>query len=345
MPSDDQRRSRLEGLNASIAAIPRRRFAHLPTPLEPLERLSEALGGPEIWIKRDDCTGLATGGNKARKLEFLVADAARQGCDTLVTLGRIQSNHARQTAAAAAVMGMRCVLILEELLANDTETYRTNGNTVLNSVLGADVRIVGPGGRTPAFIDEVLNELTESGATPYLVPVGGSDELGATGYVNAAFELDDQLIANDIHADALVMATASGGTQAGLVVGLGATGRATTVVGFSAAEGAAKQCTKVIDIADRCSASLGWPTIDPTAVIVHDNTLGAGYGQPDDRTIEAIRLFASTEGVVLDPVYTGKAAAGLVDGCRTGRFEAGTRLVFLHTGGQASMFGYEPIVR
>lgn len=324
--------------------VPRVRLGHFPTPLERLDRLSEALDGPEIWIKRDDCTGLATGGNKTRKLEFIVADAHSQGCDTLVTLGKIQSNHARQTAAAAAKAGMSCVLLLEQLAANRSETYNGNGNVLLDRILGAEVTVVAPGERTPAFAESQMAALSTAGRTPYLVPVGGSDAIGATGYVSCALELNDQLATLGLEADALVMATASGGTQAGLVVGLHAVGRDTDVVGYSVSRSAADQHAKVIEVINECSTHLRLEVPPDQLVGVEDHTLGPGYGQPERQTIEAIQLFARTEGIILDPVYTGKAAAGLIAGCRDGRFSDGKRVVFLHTGGQASAFGYENVL-
>lgn len=323
-----------------LDGVARVSLGHFPTPLERLDRLTDALGGPEIWIKRDDCTGLATGGNKTRKLEFIVAAAKAQGCDTLVTLGRLQSNHARQTAAAAARAGMSCLLILEVLEANQTTTYATNGNMLLDQMLGADVVVVGPGGRTDAFVEAQLNSLIADGRTSYLVPVGGSDAIGATGYVCCALEIDDQLRKLNLHVDHIVTATASGGTQAGLLVGLHAAARNTSVVGYSVAHDAETQAHKVAGIVDACAAHLQVEAPSAQTVLVEDHTLGPGYGQADAGTIEAIELFARTEGIILDPVYTGKAAAGLIYGCRSGRYAADQRVVFLHTGGQSATFGY-----
>ncbi len=324
-----------------LSGIRRIKLGHTPTPLERLDRLTRELGGPEIWIKRDDCTGLATGGNKTRKLEFLVADALASGCDTLVTVGKLQSNHARQTAAAAAKVGMSCVLLLERLAVNDTDLYARNGNALLNRLLGAEIVELAPGERTPAFTDAYLAELRADGSQPYFVPVGGSDAVGSIGYAACGIELDTQLIDLGLDAQHVILATGSGGTQAGMVIGLAAAQRSMSTLGFSVSDRAGVQAEKVIGVIGECSVRLGIPAPDPSLVLVEDDTLGPGYGQPDGQTIEAIELFARTEGIILDPVYTGKAAAGLIAGCRSGRFGANERVIFLHTGGQAGAFAYE----
>lgn len=324
-----------------LADVPRVPLGHLPTPFERLDRLSEALGGPEIWIKRDDCTGFATGGNKTRKLEFLLADALANGCDTLVTVGKLQSNHARQTAAAAANAGLRCVLLLERLDANDTEVYASNGNALLNRLLGAETVVLDSGSLSPELADQHLDRLRSEGSTPAYIPVGGSDGVGSLGYVACAVELTEQAAVAGVDVDHVVMATGSGGTQAGLVVGFGQLTGDVPVLGFSVSSDTAEQVDKVAVVADLCAARLGVDPPDRSRILVDDGALGPGYGRPDGSTIEAIELFARAEGIILDPVYTGKAAAGLVAGCRSGRFASGERVVFLHTGGQAGAFAYD----
>ena len=334
----------MSSIRHQLADHPRVPLGHLPTPLHRLDRLSEALGGPEIWIKRDDATGLALGGNKTRKLEFLVADAREQGCDTLVTVGKAQSNHARQTAAAAAVAGMGCLLLLEELPVEMGAGYAATGNVLLDRLLDATIELVPTGANTPDAIEARVTELAESGARPYLIPAGGSNAIGALGYVDAMVELADQAVAADLDLDRVVLGTGSGGTQAGLLLGADALGLDVEILGVSVAADEPMQIARVADVAEPCAELLGRTSVDVDRIVVDDRFVGPGYAQPDDRTIESLRLFATLEGIVLDPVYTGKAAAGLIDGCRSGRFGADERIVFLHTGGQPAVFAYADLV-
>lgn len=327
-----------------LAGIPRISLGHLPTPLERLDRLTAALGGPEIWIKRDDCTGLATGGNKTRKLEYLVADAQAKGCDTLVTVGKLQSNHARQTAAAAAKVGMSCLLLLEKLAANSSDDYRSNGNPLLNRLLGATTETFAPGRRTPEILEERLRSLSENGHTPYFIPVGGSNAVGSLGYMACAVEFRDQAAELGVDFQHLILATGSGGTHAGMLVGLEAVGLELPVLGYSVSDVAPIQIAKVAEVARMCADLVGDVVVPEDKIAIDDGFVGPGYGQPDERTVEAIELFARTEGIVLDPVYTGKAAAGLIDQCRSGRVGTGERVLFLHTGGQAGTFAYQAVL-
>jgi len=318
----------------------RRALGHLPTPLERLDRLTEALGGPEIWIKRDDCTGLASGGNKTRKLEFLVAAALEQGCDTLVTVGKLQSNHARQTAAAAAKVGLSCVLLLEQLTHDSPDEYVGSGNALLNDLLGATTEVFGPDARTPDVIEQRLDAIRRSGGSPYFIPSGGSNGVGALGYVAAAAEVAEQAAAANVEFDRVVLATGSGGTQAGLLVGMECLGETASVVGVSVSGDRVTLSEKVAAVAADCSRLLGAAPVAAGRVMIDDDYVGPGYGVPDRRTFEAIDLVASTEGVVLDPVYTGKAAAGLVDAVRTHQVGSDERVLLVHTGGQAANFAY-----
>lgn len=327
-----------------LARFPRVFLAHLPTPLERLDRLSAELGGPEIWIKRDDCTGLSTGGNKTRKLEFLMAEALAEGADTVMTQGATQSNHARQTAAFAAKLGLRCHILLEDRTGSNNANYNGNGNVLLDHLHGATTEKYAGGVDMQATMEEEAAKLQQTGRKVYIIPGGGSNPTGALGYVNCAFELVGQ--ANDRHLrlDHIVSATGSAGTQAGLVVGLQAINAQIPLLGFGVRAPQAKQEENVFALARKTAAKLGCPDVVKREDVRADcNYVGAGYGIPGSDTIEAVRMFAELEGILLDPVYSGKGAAGLIDYCRKGKFKKGERVVFLHTGGSAALFGYDQI--
>ena len=325
-----------------LARFPRVFLAHLPTPLEKLARLSHELGGPEIWIKRDDCTGLSTGGNKTRKLEFLMAEAQAMGADLVMTQGATQSNHARQTAAFAAKLGMACHILLEDRTGSNNHNYNHNGNVLLDHLHGA-VTEKRPGGTDMQAAMETLAEgMQAAGRKVYIIPGGGSNPTGALGYVNCAFELVGQANDRGLVIDHLVTATGSAGTQAGLVVGLQAINAQIPLLGFGVRAPQQKQEESVFNLAQRTAEKLGCPGIVARGDVVADcGYVGAGYGIPQHDTLEAIRMFAELEGILLDPVYSGKGAAGLIDYCRKGRFKKGERVVFLHTGGSAALFGYD----
>jgi len=315
--------------------LPRIRLGHLPTPLQEMPRLSRALGGPRLFVKRDDQTGLATGGNKTRKLEFSVGEATRRGADTLVTLGAVQSNHARQTAAAAAASGLRCVIVLR----GHAPPIAT-GNLLLDHLLGA--RIVFAGERTREEVaEDVVAEEKAAGHRPYLIPVGASDEVGAAGFVAALEELKGQLDALRLRVDRVVFASSSFGTQAGLCVGAKALGFEAQLAGIAIETEREELRTAVAGIAARLAARIGLQaSVAPGEVIGYDAYLGGGYavlGQPER---EAIQLVARHEGILLDPVYTGRAMAGLIDLVRRGEFGAGETIVFWHTGGTPALFAY-----
>jgi D-cysteine desulfhydrase family pyridoxal phosphate-dependent enzyme len=303
-------------------------LAHLPTPLEPADRLGAALGMEPgaLWVKRDDCTGLAGGGNKARKLEHLCADAVAAGCDTLVTGGGRQSNHARMTAAAANKLGLACTLVL----SSEAPAHPT-GNVLLDLVLGASIVWAGDldfDGAEEA-IDATAAALEEEGRRPYPIPVGGASAVGALGYVTAANELTAQLADLDL----VVVADGSGGTHAGLAVGLGDHRR---VLGVDV--GARPDLDEAVPAKAAEVASLAGMPPPAGAPAVDHGQRGDGYGSMTDACREAIDLAARTEGLLLDPVYTGKALAGLTAARRHGRVEADTRTVFLHTGGMPALF-------
>lgn len=324
-----------------LARFPRIHLAHLPTPLEPLPRLSEALGGPEIWIKRDDCTGLSTGGNKTRKLEFLMAEAVAQGAEVVMTQGATQSNHARQTAAFAAKLGMACHILLEDRTGFNDADYRANGNVLLDDLHGATREERGPGLDMNAEMEGVAEAWRAKGKKVYAIPGGGSNPTGALGYVNCAYELVGQANDRSLRIDRIVTATGSAGTQAGLIVGLKAIHAGIPLQGFGVRAPKEKQEENVFRLACATAEKIGAAGCFARGDVVADcSYVGEGYGLPRADTVEAIRMFAALEGILLDPVYSGKAAAGLIDWARKGRFAKGERVVFLHTGGAAGLFGY-----
>ena len=310
-------------------------LAHLPTPLEKLERLSKLLGGPEIWIKRDDQTGLATGGNKARKLEFLLAEAQAQGCDHLITVGAVQSNHCRQTAAAAARYGMGCSLILR---GQEPPTF--TGNLLLSRLLGAHC-FFADAAAVPAAMNEVAAQQRAMGRNPYLIPYGGSNVLGATSYVLAMEELLAQMQAINLNVDFIVFASSSGGTQAGLVLGARVLGFRGRILGISVDHAAETLRTQVGALATATSTHLGLGSVSVLDnVEVNDDYLGEGYAVMGEPEREALQILGQQEGVLLDPVYTGRAMAGLIDLVRWGAFTRGQTILFWHTGGTPALFAY-----
>jgi L-cysteate sulfo-lyase len=324
-----------------LARFPRLFLAHLPTPLERLDRLSEVLGGPEIWIKRDDCTGMSTGGNKTRKLEFLMAEAQAEGADIVLTQGATQSNHARQTAAFAAKLGLDCHLLLENRTGSKNPDYNHNGNVLLDHLHGATSETRPGGLDMHAELEAAAEQFRAQGRRPYTIPGGGSNPTGALGYVDCAYELLGQANARGLVIDHVVTATGSAGTQAGLVVGLKAINSGIPLLGFGVRAPKAKQEENVYQLALKTAGKLECPDVVQREDVVADcQYVGQGYGIPREDTIEAIRLFAELEGILLDPVYSGKGAAGLIDYCRQGHFKKGERVVFLHTGGSAALFGY-----
>ncbi|MGP4020379.1 D-cysteine desulfhydrase [Saccharopolyspora sp. 5N708] len=325
-----------------IARFDRFPLGHFPTALEPMDRLTAHLREhhaqvPNLWIKRDDCTGLATGGNKTRKLEFLVGEAVRQEADVLITQGATQSNHARQTAAAAARAGMECKLFLEKRQVRDEE-YELSGNVLLDDLLGAEIVDRVPAGTDMQQAMELLaDDLRANGRRPYVIPGGGSNPLGAVGYVGCAQELESAPVA----VDWVVHGTGSTGTQAGLVAGLRAMHSPARVLGISVRQPAQAQIDAVFGLAARTAALIGAEgVVAREHVLVDDRWVGQGYGVPTDAMVEAVRLVASTEGILLDPVYSGKGFAGLLGNIADGRFAASDNVVFLHTGGSAGLFGY-----
>ncbi len=324
-----------------LARFPRIFLAHLPTPLERMDRLTEALGGPEIWIKRDDCTGLSTGGNKTRKLEFLMAEAKARGADLVITQGATQSNHARQTAAFSAKLGMDCHLLLEDRTGYKEENYNHNGNVLLDVLHGATYERRGPGLDMNAEMEAVAQTFMDQGRKVYTIPGGGSNTTGALGYANCALELVVQANDRDLVIDHIIHATGSTGTQAGLVTGLKALNAQIPVYGISVRAEKETQEKNVLKLAEGTADLIGCHGVVSAAdIVANSDYVGDGYGIPTDAGIEAIEMFAKLEGILLDPVYSAKGAAGMIDLIRQDQFKKGERIVFLHTGGSASLFGY-----
>ena len=325
-----------------LARYPRRFLAHLPTPLERLDRLTAELGGPEIWIKRDDCTGMSTGGNKTRKLEFLMAEAELQGADMVMTQGATQSNHARQTAAFAAKMGMACHILLEDRTGSNNANYNHNGNVLLDHLHGATTEKRPGGGDMNAEMEAVADRFRAEGRNVYTIPGGGSNATGALGYVNCAFEMLAQFNERGLKVDHIVHATGSAGTQAGLVTGLKAMNAQIPLLGIGVRAPKPKQEENVYNLAVATAEKLGCPgVVAREDVVANTDYVGEGYGIPTEGGIEAIRMFAELEAILLDPVYSAKGAAGFIDLCRKGHFKKGERVVFLHTGGSVALFGYD----
>jgi len=310
--------------------IPRLHFAHLPTPIESLVRLSKFLGEPRLLVKRDDQTGLAFGGNKTRKLEFLIAEAREQGAKTLISGGALQSNHCRQTAAAAARFGFKCILVL-----TGDKAQKASGNLLLDQLFGAEIVYVADRKDRDRILQETFDRATKERSNPYLVPYGGSNATGALGYAFAMKEFMDQ----NANADWIVFATSSGGTHAGLLLGQRMFGFQGRILGISVDESEEWLKREVSKLASATSEKTGERIeFTPSDVLVNANYCNPGYGVVTEREREAIRLFARYEGLLLDPVYTGRAAAGMIDLIRKGFFKNSETVMFLHTGGQPALF-------
>ena len=320
--------------------FPKVPLAHLPTPLEHLPRLSKHLGGPEIYVKRDDCTGLASGGNKTRKLEFSMAEALQQGADTIVTVGAVQSNHVRQTAAAAAKLGLTCEVLLEHRVTDPSESYATSGNVLLDKIFGANLREYPGGTDFDVALNEVANEVSAAGGKPYIIPGGASNPVGALGYVNCAIELLEQIDAQGLEISQIVTATGSAGTQAGLIVGLRAMGSDIPLLGIGVNIPREAQEEKVYKLACETADLIGKPgCVARENVVANCNYVGDGYGVPTESMNEAVLMLARDEGLLFDPVYSGKGLAGMIDLIRNRSLATGS-IVFLHTGGSAALFAY-----
>ena len=325
----------------NLARFPRRRYTHGRTPIEKLSRLSEELGGPTIYIKRDDLLGLSAGGNKTRKLEFLVADALDKGADTLVTCGAVQSNHCRLTLAAAVKEGLKCRLVLEERVEGSYDVD-ASGNNFLFRLLGVEeVRVVPGGSNMDTEMAIVADGLKSEGRKPYVIPGGGSNPIGATGYVACALEILSQTFESEIALDRVVTASGSAGTHAGLVTGFEGANARLPVVGINVSRPKDEQEEKVYVLVQQTSERLGVSAeIARDKVLCFGDYVGPGYSLPTPEMGEAIRMLARLEGVLLDPVYTGKTMAGLIDLARKGFFKKDENILFVHTGGSPALYAY-----
>jgi D-cysteine desulfhydrase/L-cysteate sulfo-lyase len=323
--------------------IPRLEISHGPTAIEKAPRLSKELCC-NIFIKRDDCTGLASGGNKTRKLEYLLADAKSQGADTLITIGGLQSNHARQTAAAAAKFGFKCELILQEVAGTPEKNYKDNGNILLDHLFGASIHRLTLDQDCDEYASKLITQVKHKGAIPYLIPVGGSDEIGSLGYVRCAKEILKQLNEQDIKIDQIILATGSAGTQAGLLAGLIAEKSHISVLGINVSRQEIEQTSLVDLLLRKILFQLDIEeSLAEQRVFTNGNYYGEDYGIPTQSMVDAVKQCASLEGLLLDPVYTGKAMAGLMDLCRKKIIKPESNVLFLHTGGSAGLFAYQDI--
>jgi D-cysteine desulfhydrase family pyridoxal phosphate-dependent enzyme len=323
-----------------LASLPRIRLAHLPTPLEEASFLSAALGGPRIFIKRDDCTGLALGGNKTRKLEYLIADAQAKGASVVITCGSDRSNHCRQTAAAARVAGMKCVLVLN----SSTAAPPIQGNLLLDRMLGAQIRFVGSETERDPMMEQVANEFREQGEEPYIIANGGSDPVGASGYVAAVFELMEQLDELGIEPSHLyTTSSTSGGTHAGLAIGAAIAG-ATFLVQGIAIEGSEEEVRSVVlPLANATAEHLQSDAqLTPHDIRIDANYVGPGYAINTDASLDAMNMLARTQAILLDPVYTAKTMAGLIGHIKSGQLGPTDTVVFLHSGGSPTLFSDGP---
>lgn len=322
----------------NLTLFPRLELIGAPTPLEYLPRLSDYLGR-EIFIKRDDVTPLAMGGNKLRKLEFLAADALREGADTLITAGAIQSNHVRQTAAVAAKLGLHCVALLENPMGTRAENYLTNGNRLLLDLFNTQVEMCDALTDPNAQLEALATRIEAQGYRPYVIPVGGSNALGALGYVESALEIAQQC-EGAVELSSVVVASGSAGTHAGLAVGLEQLMPNAELIGVTVSRSVADQLPKVAALQQAVANSLELEA--KAGIHLWDEYFAPGYGIPNDEGMAAVKLLAQLEGILLDPVYTGKAMAGLIDGISQKRFKDEGPILFVHTGGAPALFAYHP---
>ena len=335
----------------AFSSLARVSIAHLPTPFEEMKSLARYLNSPvRLFVKRDDCTGLAFGGNKTRKLEYSIAAALAEGADLIVTSGDVQSNHVRQTAAAATKFGIEFHCVIQNTVTGPSYTpdpgFLVSGNPLLGHLLGANVHAVEASSDVDREIERVVDEARRSGRRPYVIPVGASDGTGSMGYAECARELVEQWEALDLKPSHLVLATGSAGTQAGILMGLRALGSTVNVVGMSVSDAGYLKHQGVRGVVEKLSRNWSGepPAIGDADIVVRDEFAGEGYGIPTAECLEAIRIVARTEGLLLDPVYTGKAMAGLMSLLATDGFADCRDLVFLHTGGAPALFGYPDAV-
>ena len=314
-------------------------LGHFPTRIEYLKNISDMLKGPQIFIKRDDCTGLATGGNKTRKLEFILPDAINNNADLIITVGAIQSNHARQTAAACAKIGMKCLIVLEQRLDNAPESYMNSGNVFLNKVFGAEMILCPKDRDVKVFAEEIMEDRKRDGYNPYFIPVGGSNRLGELGYIECMREILEN--PNKESFSHIVLATGSGGTHAGLVAGKALYKSNTKIIGISIKDNKSNQEKRVLKLTQNSCEYISCNPPKEEDVIVFDDYVGPGYAMPTDGMRDALSLMATKEAILLDPVYTGKAFDGLINLVKKNYFNSSDRVLFIHTGGSAALPAFE----
>ena len=322
-----------------IEKFERIKLGHFPTPIEFLKNITYHLNGPQIYIKRDDCTGLATGGNKTRKLEFLMPDAIKNKADLIVTVGAVQSNHTRQTAAACAILGLKCLIVLELRLADAPDIYMTSGNVFLDKLFGAEVIICPDGKDVKEYAEEIMIERKNQGANPYYIPVGGSNHIGELGYVECIREIIEY--DKDNMFTHIVLASGSGGTHSGSLVGKTYYNSNIKILGISVKDKKIDQEEKVYKLAKKACNYIKCNELKREDVLVLDSYVGGGYGVPTEGMKEAVKLMATKEAILLDPVYSGKGFDGLLDLVSKKYFKDTDRLLFIHTGGAVSLHAYE----
>ena len=315
------------------------KLGHFPTPIEHLRNITKYLDGPNIFIKRDDCTGLATGGNKTRKLEFLIPDAIKNKAELIVTVGAVQSNHARQTAAACALMGLKCLIILEQRLKNPPESYMKSGNVFLDKLFGAEVKVCPKNEGVTEYSEKLIKDIKSKGTNVYFIPGGGSNPVGALGYVECLNEIIQEN--KKYNFSQIVHATGSAGTQAGLLAGRKYFNCDIPVTGICVRHKKDIQVDKVYTEAKNTCEKLHCNILNKSDVIVYDDYIGPGYGEPTEEMKEATKLLARKEAILLDPVYSGKAFAGLIGLIKNKKFTRDDNVLFIHTGGAVSLSAYE----
>ena len=315
------------------------KLGHFPTPIEYLKNITKYLGGPNIFIKRDDCTGLATGGNKTRKLEFLIPEAIKNKAELVVTVGAVQSNHARQTAAACALVGLKCLIILEQRLKDPPESYMKSGNVFLDKIFGAEIKVCPKNEDVTKYTEKLIKDIKSKGTNIYFIPGGGSNPVGALGYVECLNEIIQEN--NKYNFSQIVHATGSAGTQAGLLAGRKYFNCDIPVIGICVRHKKDIQVDKVYTEAKKTCEKLRCNILNKSDVIVHDEYIGSGYGEPTEEMKEATKLLARKEAILLDPVYSGKAFAGLIGLIKNKKFTKDDNVLFIHTGGAVSLSAYE----
>ena len=314
-------------------------LGHFPTPIEPLENLSKHLNGPKIYIKRDDCTGLATGGNKTRKLEFLMPDALKNHADLVITVGAVQSNHTRQTAAACAKLGLKCLIVLEQRVENAPESYMKSGNVFLDKIFGAEVIICPKGKDVREHAEGIMLERKNNGEKPYYIPVGGSNRIGQLGYIECMREIIEY--DKDNAFTHIVLASGSGGTHSGIISGKTFYKSAINIIGISVKDNRHDQEEKIFKMAQEGCKYIQCDEPKREDILVYDDYVGKGYGVPTEGMTNAVNLMATKEAILLDPVYSGKGFAGLIDLIQKNHFKDSDKVLFIHTGGAAALHGYE----